>query len=101
MLATLQIIFFDISFNSSTKDVLYKVADLFPSLGSIRLEEPSKDVSQALATMSSVETLTLSCYAWTTINEAQMCTSLENLKVLTLRNSAANRSIGSTTGCTI
>ena len=62
------------------------MADLFPGLGSLRLEEPSKDVSQALATMSSVETLTLSCYAWTSINEAQMCTSLENLKVLTLRN---------------
>ena len=66
--------------------MLYKVADLFPGLGSLRLEEPSKDVSQALATMSSVETLTLSCYAWTSINEVQMSTSLENLKVLTLRN---------------
>ena len=72
--------------DSSIKDVLYKVADLFPGLGSLRLEEPSKDVSQALATMSSVETLTLSCYAWTSINEVQMSTSLENLKVLTLRN---------------
>lgn len=70
----------------TSKDFLYTVADMFPKLSTLRLEEPSKDVSQSLSQIRTLDNLTLSCYAWNTINEIQMKTSLENLRVLMLRN---------------
>ena len=70
----------------TNKDFIGMVKDLFPNLCSLRLEDPNKDILQGLSEMKSVENLTLSCYAWLSLNEIQLKASLENLKILTLRN---------------
>merc|ERR1712029_845621 len=70
----------------TNKDFIGMVKDLFPNLCSLRLEDPNKDILQGLSEMKSVENLTLSCYAWLSLNEIHLKASLENLKILTLRN---------------
>ena len=70
----------------ASKDFMTTVVDTFPHLSQVRLEDPNKEVLQPLSEMSSLEDLTLSCYAWVSFNELQLKSTVENLRVLTLRN---------------
>ena len=72
----------------ASKDILMTVSDMFPQLSTLRLEDPNKDVLHFLSQMNNLDTLTLSCYAWMSLNDVQiqLRQTVENLKVLTLRN---------------
>ena len=69
--------------NSVTLD---SAAKLFPSLTTLRLEEPVNTVFESLEKFEKLHSLTMSWYGWITSYPVQVQNSFENLKVLNLRN---------------
>ena len=69
----------------ANRETLFRVSSLFPSLTSLHLVEPSKDVGLALSQMTSLLALQLTSFSWDIIEDTYFSALCQNLTSLTLK----------------
>eukprot|EP00092_Neocalanus_flemingeri_P033846 GFUD01036807.1.p1 GENE.GFUD01036807.1~~GFUD01036807.1.p1 ORF type:complete len:552 (+),score=114.11 GFUD01036807.1:151-1806(+) len=69
-----------------SRDFLLTVSAMCPHIAELRLEDPSKDVAQALDKMSSLQKLVMTNYSWVSQDDLFYQPAFERLKTLVLKN---------------
>jgi len=69
-----------------SRDFLLTAAAMSPKISELRMEDPNKDVAQALEKMSNLQKLVMTNYSWIAQDEIFYKPAFERLRTLVLRN---------------